>query len=239
MGCFTQVGCVKLRHMDDVVPAGDPLAQPTRARLFELLQDLRRQASTAELAGALGLHVNGVRRQLQRMRQAGLVERVKARQGRGRPRDEWSIAPGAKPGGERPRAYADLAGWLARAIPPGPGRLRQVERTGREIGRQLAPSDGSSDAFRQTLTALGFQPDLEVNAEGTARCRLCNCPYRDSVRENPEVVCTLHRGLTAGLLDELAPEARLATFEPHDPERAGCLVEVVGTTWTARRSSAP
>lgn len=228
--------------MDDVVPAGDPLAHPTRARLFELLQGLKRQASTEELAGALGLHVNGVRRQLQRLRQAGLVERVKARQDRGRPRDEWSIAPGAKPGGERPRAYTDLARWLARAIPPGPGRLRQVERTGREIGRQLAPSDagGSSDAFRQTLTVLGFQPDLEIDAEGTARCRLCNCPYRDSVRENPEVVCTLHRGITAGLLDELAPEARLATFEPHDPERAGCLVEVVGTTWTKRHSpSAP
>lgn len=225
-------------RVDNVVPAGDLLAQPTRARLFELLQDLKRQASTEELAGGLGLHVNGVRRQLERMRQAGLVERVKTRQGRGRPRDEWSIAAGAKPAGERPRAYADLAGWLARAIPPDPQRLRQIEHTGREIGRGLAPAEaeGSVQAFRQVLTALGFQPELESDVQGTVRCRLCNCPYRDAVRENPEVVCTLHRGITAGLLDELAPGARLTTFEPHDPELAGCLVEVVGTTWTERRS---
>lgn len=210
------------------------LAQPTRARLFELLQELKREASTEELAQRLGRHVNGVRRQLERLGQAGLVERTKSRQGRGRPRDHWSIAPEANPGGERPRAYADLARWLASAIPAGPGRLRQIERTGREIGRALAPADaeGSAGAFQQVLTALGFQPKLEIDAEGAVCCRLRNCPYREAVRDNPEVVCTLHKGITAGLLDELAPEARLATFEPHDPERAGCLIEVVGADWS-------
>ena len=40
------------------------LAQPTRARLFATLQEMRRAASTEELARALDLHVNGVRRQL-------------------------------------------------------------------------------------------------------------------------------------------------------------------------------
>ena len=81
------------------------------------------------------------------------------------------------------------------------------------------------------MVALGFQPELEIDGDKTTRCRLCNCPYRDSVKENQEVVCTLHRGITAGLLDELAPEARLETFEPHDPDRAGCLIEVVGAGW--------
>jgi hypothetical protein len=39
-------------------------------------------------------------------------------------------------------------------------------------------------------------------------------------------VCTLHRGLTRGLLDELAPFARLTAFVPEDSERAGCLIEI-------------
>jgi hypothetical protein len=51
-------------------------------------------------------------------------------------------------------------------------------------------------------------------------------PYRDSVRANPEVVCSLHRGITEGLLAGLAPGSRLAGFEPRDPDRACCLVEV-------------
>ena len=67
---------------------------------------------------------------------------------------------------------------------------------------------------------------MNVKADGGLTCHLENCPYRDSVRENADVVCTLHRGITAGLLAELDPRAKLTGFEPHDPERAGCLVEV-------------
>ena len=206
------------------------LAQPTRARLFELLKDLRRSASTEELARELGLHVNGVRRQLERMHESGLLERRRATHGRGRPRDEWSIASGASPAGHRPEAYADLAGWLARLVPAGPARLRQVEKAGREIGRELAPpgTDDLTESFRQVFSALGFQPEIEVKGEGQLFCSLENCPYRSSVRENPEVICTLHKGITQGLLDELDPAGRLTRFEPHDPDRAGCVVEVRG-----------
>ncbi len=214
----------------DVPDYTNLLAQPTRVRLFEALQGLRRAASTEELARELGLHVNGVRRQLERMHEGGLVERRRATHGRGRPRDEWSIASGASPTGRRPEAYGELAGWLARSIPAGPGRLRQIEKAGREIGRELAPaeSDDLKESFRQAFSALGFQPHLRVSAEGTLSCTLENCPYRSSVRQNPELICTLHKGITQGLLDELDPTGRLTRFEPRDPDQAGCLVEVSG-----------
>jgi predicted ArsR family transcriptional regulator len=206
------------------------LAQPTRARLFSVLQELKRAASTEELANEVGLHVNGVRRQLGRMQDAGLIERTRSTHGRGRPRDEWSIAVGAAPSGRRPEAYADLSRWLARSIPPGPGRLRHLEATGREIGRELAPAstEDLAESFTQVFTALGFQPDVEIKGEGHLRCTLGNCPYRESVRENAEAICTLHKGMTQGLLDELDPAGRLARFEPHDPDNAGCMVEVTG-----------
>jgi predicted ArsR family transcriptional regulator len=210
--------------------ADDPLHQPTRARLFALLVELRRPAATDELARRLELHPNGVRVHLERLLEAGLVVRSRARRPRGRPRDEWSLAPEAAPGGAPPRAYGDLARWLARAIPPRPARLRDVERAGREIGREIAPPDAASvdAALRNVLTGLGFQPLLEQGPAGRLRCRLRNCPYRDSVRENQDVVCTLHRGITRGLLDVLEPQARLARFVPHDPDLAGCEIEIDG-----------
>jgi predicted ArsR family transcriptional regulator len=219
----------------DLPAESEVLAQPTRSRLFSRLQELKRPVATGELAESLGMHVNGVRGHLKRLAEAGLVERRRAARGRGRPRDEWAIARAAAPGGEAPSAYADLARWLARAMPAGPGRLRAVERAGREIGRELTPKgvDGTAESFEQVFVALGFQPEMAADSgEGRACCRLCNCPYRDSVRENPEVVCTLHRGLTAGVLDVLAPGARLVTFEPHDPDLAGCLVEVADAGWS-------
>jgi predicted ArsR family transcriptional regulator len=212
----------------DLPSAEDPLSQPTRARIFALLVELKEAVRTDDLAARLGLHPNGVRAHLERLREAGLVERRQERGGRGRPGDRWTVAPDAQPAGQSPSAYASLAIWLARAIPAGPTRLREVERTGREIGRELAPKENGDpvDGLRQTLAALGFQPSMKVKADGSLTCRLENCPYRDSVRQNADVVCTLHRGITVGVLEKLDPKAKLTGFEPHDPDRAGCLVEV-------------
>ncbi len=216
--------------MDLPIRPDDALAQPTRARLFTVLEELRRPASTDDLAERLELHPNGVRVHLERLREAGLVARERTRQGRGRPRDMWTVAPDARPGGDPPTAYADLGRWLARAIAPGKTRLRAVENTGREIGRDLAPEGGGSveEKMHATLISLGFQPERELDPEGQLTYRLRNCPYRDAVRENQPVVCTLHRGITRGLLDTIAPETKLAGFVPRDPDTAGCLIELRG-----------
>lgn len=217
--------------MDLPPPSEGALAQPKRAEIFAFLVERRGPAGTDEVAEHFGLHPNGVRRHLERLLEGGFVTRSRLRAGKGRPRDSWAVAPDAHPGGMQPRAYTDLAKWLARAIPTSARRLREVERAGEEIGRELVPPAGSDTAedLRDALAALGFEPTLERGEEGAFTCRLGNCPYKDSVRESAEVVCTLHRGITAGLLAELDPRAKLAGFEPHDPERAGCLVEVEGT----------
>jgi predicted ArsR family transcriptional regulator len=82
----------------------------------------------------------------------------------------------------------------------------------------------------QVLTGLGFAPQRELTNGKTVLFRLGHCPYREAVRENPPVICRLHRGLTLGLLDQLDPRARLTEFEPKDPDRAGCLIQVAGLT---------
>jgi predicted ArsR family transcriptional regulator len=228
----------KTRSVDRRIP-DEPLAQPTRAELFALLEKARRPMGSETLAEKLGLHVNGVRRHLEQLAEAGLVERAKERGGRGRPRDQWSIAATASPGGSSPEAYRDLAAWLTRALDSGRTGQRQLERSGREIGRELVrDSAPSAESFDAALSALGFQPELQVDEQGTARCRLCNCPYRDAVVESADVVCTLHRGMTAGLVDVLAPGGSLTVFAPHDPDQAGCEIVVEGAPWQPEGASA-
>ena len=209
---------------------GDVLAQPTRARLFAHLARLGHPTGTNELAAELGLHPSGVRVHLVRLHSAGLIARERVPQPVGRPRDSWSIAPDALAGGQPPDAYRQLARWLAHIIPGRPGRLREVERAGRELGRELPSTRGPGPAeerMGRTLTALGFAPQRDQR-QGRVLFRLGNCPYREAVRANRPVVCALHRGLTRGLLDQLDPAARLADFVPKDPDRAGCLIEVEG-----------
>ncbi len=212
------------------IPPDDLLAQPTRASLFALLGELKRPVGTVELADRLDLHPNGVRIHLERMQEAGLIERARDRGLRGRPRDAWTIAPGAEPGGEAPTAYQDLGRWLARAIRLRQGGLRGIEETGREIGQEIAPEGPETDAeaFKTSLSALGFKPTVKSHQRERVTICLGNCPYRDAVRENQPAICALHKGITRGLLDVLHPEAKLAGFVPHDPDRAGCLIEVLG-----------
>jgi predicted ArsR family transcriptional regulator len=136
-----------------------------------------------------------------------------------------------RPPRRRPSARLRHAGGLAGSQHSRhPARLREIEATGRRIGQELATAVAASpeQAIGDLLTALGFQPEIEHEPEGRLRCRLRNCPYRDSVRENQAVVCTLHRGLTRGLLDRLAPTATLERFAPHDPDRAGCEIDIDG-----------
>jgi predicted ArsR family transcriptional regulator len=218
----------------DIPPAPDDdiLAQPIRERLFQALAQLRRPATTQELAARVGRHPNTVRVQLQRLCDVGLLERRDAPQPRGRPRQEWAIAVTARPAGLRPQALGQLSQWLARAMRTD-GGLGDIEAAGREIGREIAPDrrDRSvADALHDALTALGFAPQRQFGDRGDVRYVLANCPYREAVAENQPAVCALHRGMTSGMLERFDRRARLAAFVPKDPYRAGCLVDVTTAT---------
>ena len=207
----------------------DALAQASRARLFRLLGELQRPASTEELAERLGLHPNGVRTHLERLHRAGLLVRGRERLPRGRPRDSWALDPQA--GGDPPSAYADLSRWLVRNIASRRSRVSEVESTGREVGRELAEqgeAGSPEERMHRTLARLGFRPARAIDRDGKLVYTLANCPYREAVRENQPVVCALHRGLTRGLLDGISRDTELTAFVPRDPDTAGCLIELDG-----------
>ena len=82
--------------------------------------------------------------------------------------------------------------------------------------------------MRASLSALGFAPRREPGPATALTYKLLNCPYREAVLENRAAICTLHRGVTLGLLDELSPKAELSAFVPKDPRHAGCLIELRG-----------
>jgi predicted ArsR family transcriptional regulator len=206
----------------------DVLALPLRAELFEALAALCRPATTQELAERVGRHHNTVRKQLQRLVAAGLVERRVVAQVRGRPRDTWVVAPDATPRGRAPDGHAQLSRWLARVL-TGPGDLESIEAAGRRIGRELGEGANGrpvAESMLDALAALGYMPSREPLGPDGLRFVLRNCPYREAALENPPAICTFHRGLTRGLLDRLRPGARLSAFVAKDPRPAGCVVEL-------------
>lgn len=226
-------------NMDIAAEGNTVLAQPTRARLFSLLSELRRAAATDELAQRLRLHPNGVRKHLERLRDAGLVISERERRSRGRPRNLWSINPEAKPGGHRPTAYSELSQWLTRIIEGGRLDPEAIEAGGHQIGLQLTQNGGNGMdpeiRFHDALAAMGFQPSREPGPDGTLTYCLNNCPYRDAVQERQPLICGLHRGITSGLIAAIDPETEMTGFEVKDPENAGCLITVDGPLAAAAR----
>lgn len=203
----------------------------TSDRLVAVLRESRQALDTATLARRVGLHPNGVRLQLQRLVAQGLVERDQARRGIGRPRDIWRLAPRAIAEADRPHTGWAMARFLARAIPPTPQRLREVEQAGAEMGAELARELGPTDVdtpigqLDRTLEALGFDPTRSEQGR-VVSYKLMTCPYAEAVRENPAVVCTLHKGIIGGVLESVAPTAALTGFKANDPGVAGCVVQV-------------
>jgi predicted ArsR family transcriptional regulator len=217
--------------MDLVSAPDDVLNQPTRARLFQVLSDLKRPASTEELARALELHANGIRHHLDTLAKAGMVVREQERIGRGRPKDVWAIDPNAEPGGSAPTGYAELSKWLVKAIDGGPVDPERIEERGHAIGVELADQGGHADPeirFHDALAAMGFKPSRHPGKGDRMTYCLENCPYREAAVEQQSVICALHKGITAGLLSSIDSESELVDFVIKDPEQAGCEVKVRG-----------
>jgi predicted ArsR family transcriptional regulator len=216
------------------VTPGKP-ATPRKTRTEERIVVLLRRSpgalDTATIARRLRLHPNGVRLQLQRLEGSGLVQREQAREGVGRPRDLWRLAPRAIAEADLPHTGWAMARSLARAIPATPERLREVEAAGVQMGHELAGElDAVADpdpreALDHALGALGFEPRRADDGDRSSFV-LRTCPYAEAVRENPAVVCTLHKGVVRGVLERMAPGTELTGFVPKDPDEAGCLVEI-------------
>ena len=179
--------------------------------------------SLAELSDATALHVNTLREHLEALQQHGLVSRSLAEpNGRGRPAWLYTAAHAATTHGVR--EYAGLASALADSIRRhSPDPAQEGREAGQSWGRGLAERQGpplGPGAVAARRHVVGLLDDLGFAAETTARVtsvRLTRCPLLDAARSNPEVVCSVHRGIVEGALSHWGapvPVTLLAFSEP-------------------------
>jgi predicted ArsR family transcriptional regulator len=210
----------------------EALAQPTRRRIAEVLGSAPNGLTPFDLAEAVGLHHNAVRRHLDVLARAGVVisERDPASGRPGRPSRRYRLVADE---GVAEAGHRELVRLLVELVRRTGAHEAAVEDFGRDEGRLLGKDRTAMDAIVGTLAGLGFAPD-DVTEDGARRrgeldLRLRRCPFADAVfADGGHLVCALHRGLTLGVLDEAAPDAHLAAFEIRDPVAAGCRVRVRG-----------
>ena len=185
------------------------LGDNTRYAIYLELVRSPQPRTTAEIAETLALHPNTVRPHLERMRDVGLLHiDVETRGEVGRPQHRYSLAADAPSLGLEPPSTTLLSNMLLRLVEVAGIRGSEAAEIGRAQGAadadryQNAPS--SLEALVSQHDRVGFDPIVADGVDDdTAVMAFAHCPFRSFAEANPDVVCSLHRGLVEGFLDRL------------------------------------
>jgi predicted ArsR family transcriptional regulator len=181
------------------------LGDETRYALYQELARSTAALSAQDLADRLRIHANTVRLHLDRLREAGLIDVEAVHRGTvGRPQHLYFLAAGAPGLGFDPPAHALLAGLLAALAERVGADAGDATQIGRSFGVEAAGRSRTAScvlALHAELERLGFEPATEPAPAGAERIEFLHCPFRDLAEAYPELVCNLHRGLCAGLVD--------------------------------------
>ncbi len=225
----------------------DLLDSPVRRALVDTLATAAqadpdyRGATAAELAVARDLHVTTVRFHLDQLVAAGILRSHFERTARaGRPNKLYSVAPGTidPSRASDAAAYRALAGLLASTfIRAASGELTPAE-AGQEWARKHVPPVTSGPArtpgqwlaklgrMVDVLRGWGYTPQVSTGTDGReVAVTLVDCPFLDLAKDNPAVVCNIHRGLIVGTMAQLGESDAEVSLEPFvEPNR--CLAHI-------------
>jgi len=200
----------------DLVPTSErrldllkTLGDNTRYAIYLELARAPQPVSTSDVADSLGLHPNTVRPHLERMLDVGLLDaRPDARGAVGRPQKLYSLAADAPSLGLEPPVFPMLARMLLSMAAEAGIDGDAAADAGRDEGRRIAHRSSRSvpcvDAAMRMLDDLGFDPArVDDEDQNCSTVAFSHCPFAEMAEAQPELVCSLHRGLLEGFVDEL------------------------------------
>jgi predicted ArsR family transcriptional regulator len=193
-----------------------------RTHIIQILRDAKQPLSVVDVAALVGVHANTARFHLESLVDAGMATRQaepSAQPGRRR-----ILYIGTLPNQthERAQGYRLLAeiltGTIAQRFPEAGERMYEVGfqwgsyLTSRPSPFETLDEEEIDQRVMDKLDALWFAPELRH----TPRTHLVfhNCPFVDSARANPDVVCRLHGGMVNGALAELRSAQRVVELVP-------------------------
>ncbi|MDN5796870.1 MAG: helix-turn-helix domain-containing protein [Intrasporangium sp.] len=188
--------------------------------------------SARELADRLHLHVTTMRFHLDQLVAGGLVtSHFKRGEGAGRPRKLYAIAHGSLDSERSEQSFALLSEVLIESFNETDESLTP-EELGARWGRRRVQQENLDPSRRQPaatpgqwlgkigrmvdiLEEWGYTPEVSTTEGGrTARVALHGCPFIDLARDNTALVCSIHRGLMRGVMEELGEQHTEVSLTP-------------------------
>lgn len=224
------------RDIGDLTAA---LGDPTRRAIYIAVRQAPDAVTTASIADVFDIHPNVARHHLDRLANEGYLE-VTERQpvgseGRSVGRPAKHYAPSSKEVEIHfaPRRYELLVELLIKVISAlDPDDVQAVaEDVGRSFGKEVAAEIGQPEeagyteavsAVARAMTGLGFSVDPDVEGH---RLVTTHCPFGSAGSDHPEVVCSLDRGIVAGLMASLDQDVDPVVF-PAKSLTANCVTQI-------------
>ena len=224
------------RRISDLTSA---LGDPTRRAIYIAVRESNEALTTTHIAELFDIHPNVARHHLDRLADDGFLQisdapiSRKGGPGAGRPAKRYEATEKEVSVHFAPRRFEMLVEMLIRVLDEvAPDDLSAIaESVGRAYGRELAdeigaPEDPGYDAAVQAvataMTGLGFSVDPDIDGQ---RLLTSHCPFGEAATSHPEVICSLDRGIVAGMFGALAVPCNPVVI-PHKALDDDCVTRV-------------
>ena len=212
------------------------LGDPTRRAIYIAVRESGEPLITSTVARLFDIHPNVARHHLDRLAADGYLkvsDRPSGTAGAGRPAKAYEATNKEVTVHFAPRRFEMLTEMLFKVLEEvAPENVSEVaENVGRSYGEQLAaeigaPEDPGYDdavqAVASAMTGLGFSVDPDVQGQ---QLLTSHCPFGESATNHPEVICSLDRGIVAGLFGALSFECNPVVI-PHKVLDDDCVTRV-------------
>ncbi len=202
------------------------LGDPTRYSIFRYLADAAAPVDVAELTGRFALNHNAIRQHLAKLMQAGLVMQDQtSSRGRGRPRLNYRIHPGAESRWDVTGPYERLSLLLGELLRTGDSAVDVGRRAGLRRALDTQADDGPVEFVVRSMEREGFDP--VARGRGTkVDVVLRTCPFETAALAHPDTICSLHLGMAHGIAERTGGAVVVDELVAHDPRRANCRLRL-------------
>lgn len=222
------------RRISDLTSA---LGDPTRRAIYIAVRESAEPMTASKVASLFDLHPNVARHHLDRLAGDGFLKIADQRKtggpGAGRPAKVYQASSKEVTVHFAPRRFEMLTEMLFQVLAEvAPDDVSAVaERVGRAYGKRLAseiggPEDpGYEDAVQavaSAMTGLGFSVDPDVEGQ---RLLTSHCPFGETATNHPEVICSLDKGIVAGLFGGLSVSCNPVVI-PHKALDEDCVTRI-------------
>ncbi len=215
------------------------LGDPTRRAIYIAVRESAEPLATSQVAELFDIHPNVARHHLDRLADDGYLKvshkrpAGKGGPGAGRPAKCYEATAKEVSVHFAPRRFEMLVELLIRILDDvAPENLASIaESVGRQYGSELAAEigmpdepgyDGAVQAVASAMTGLGFSVDPDVDGQ---RLLTSHCPFGEAATSHPEVICSLDRGIVAGMFGALSYSCNPVII-PHTALDEDCVTRV-------------